>query len=386
MTPKPSIWIDPVRNRKGKVTSWRVCWRIPGMGRGSKNTGPLKPHAEAEKRKLEEQAWEGKLQLRPRSGEYSFAELLARFETDRRPDLSKRTWEIYQTAAAKFRAKLGAEFPIAQFDLDQAAKLKSYLSGELGLERNTVSLTLRHLSAIFSYGVRPLKWITDHGLLDLEIPSYRRNSKIIQPDWLRDLVKYAPARARAPMWILPHVGMRPGELINLQHPQLDRAASYAKVMRHVDLGLGSDWDRKTKNEVHVPIDAGMWRWFGPVKESGWVFEGYNQTDPQERTRQFAKDWRRARRAANEARARDGRPPIPEITPHHSKHTFVTRALEAGLRPQVVADITGTNLQTLIRTYRAIINRAPISEAGHVTFGEAPISAPTLPQQGAGAVG
>jgi integrase len=380
MTPKPSVWIEPVRNRKGKVTSWRVGWRIPGVGRGSINTGPRKPHAEAKKRELEEQAWEGKLQLKPRSGDRTFAELVARFETDRRSNLSTRTWEIYETAVAKFKAKFGADFPIAQFDLDRASELKGYLIKDLGLAKNTVSITLRHLSAILSYGVRPLHWITNNALLDIEIPAYRRGGKVIQPDWLRDLVKYAPRRAQAPMWLEPHVGMRPGELINLQHPQLERSTGYVKVMRHVDLGLGSDWDRKTKNEVHVPVAADMWPWFGPAKESGWVFEGYHQTDPQERTRQFAKDWRRARKAANAQREKEGRPPIPVVTPHHSKHTFVTRALEAGRKPQVVADITGTNLQTLIRTYRHIINKAPISEAGHVTFGAAPIPAPTLPQQ------
>jgi hypothetical protein len=50
MTPKPSVWIDPVRNRKGKITSWRVAWRIPGVGRDSENTGPIKEHAERKKR------------------------------------------------------------------------------------------------------------------------------------------------------------------------------------------------------------------------------------------------------------------------------------------------------------------------------------------------
>jgi hypothetical protein len=155
--------------------------------------------------------------------------------------------------------------------------------------------------------------------------------------------------------------MRPGELINLQQPQLDHAAGYVKVMRHQDLGLESTWDRKTKNEVHVPIDAALWPYFG-AGAAGWVFEGYNQRDPRERVKQLSRDWRRALRKANASRAAAGKPLIPDISPHDCKHTFVTRALEAGRPPQQVADITGTNLATLMRNYRHIINRAPRSAA------------------------
>jgi integrase len=378
VTPKPSVWIEPVKNREKRTTSWRVRWAIPGVGRGALNTGPLKDHARRKLRELQEKAWEGKLQLRAVSGGRAWSELVERFKADHAGNLSPRTVEIYDYAIREFDAALGKDFPIALFDLEHAAKLKARLSGERGLKPNTASIILRHLRAILNHAVRPLKWISDHGLLDLEIPRYQRGGKIIQADWLRDIVAHAPKRAKAPTWLLPHTGMRSGELINLQHPQLDRTRGYVRVMRHGAIGVESGWDRKTRNEVHVPIAPELWRYFGPARDSGWVFPGFNQTDTRQRTVQLALDWRRALRSANAARAREGRPPIPNITPHHSKHTFATMFLEAGGSIQRLSDITGTRAETLLRTYRHIISRAPISETSRVSFGAAP--SPTLPQQ------
>jgi integrase len=384
MTPKPSVWIEPVRNRARRVTSWRVCWRVPGLGRGALNTGPIKEHAAQKARELERQAWEGKLQLRARQGEHTWAQLVERFKGDHAGNVSPRTWEVYEYAIREFDAELGRDFPIALFDLDQAAKLKARLTGARKLKPNSVSIVLRHVRAVLNHAVRPLKWISDHGLLDLEIPRYQRGGVIIQADWLHDLVEHAPARAKAPTWLLPHTGMRSGELINLQHPQLDRTHSYVRVMRHGAMGVESGWERKTRNEVHVPIAPELWPHFGPQAAAGWVFPGYNQRDPRQRTVQLALDWRRALIDANRARAAAGKPPIPRLTPHHCKHTFATMFLEAGGSIQRLSDITGTRAETLLRTYRHIISRAPVSETSRVSFGrspiQAPIPAPALPQQ------
>lgn len=377
---KPTVWIEKVRARRGRrVTSYRVRWKVGGRLAGSENCGPNRSHAEQRRTKIEEALWAGKLHIRQPDAGKTWADLWARYERDHRREVSDRTWsEFYESAQRELKALYGADLPLLVFDVDKAQALLDRLGTPKpegrGLAPNTVSMRMRFLSAIVSYAVRPLKWMTENPILDVKVPKYRRGGRVIQPAELELIVQHAPARARAPLWLLPQTGMRPGELINLQQQQLDRARGYVRVMRHAELGIGTDWQRKTLAEVHVPIRADLWPLFGPAAKAGWVFPGY-AADPRERGNQLAKDCRKACRAAE--RAAGLAPDSLRITPHHSKHTYCTAFLEAGGNIQDLSKITGTRAETLLRVYRHIVSRAPLSETARVNFGALP--APAQPQ-------
>lgn len=308
---------------------------------------------------LQSDAEDVRLGLKKPVAHHTWGELAAEYERTSRAELQPSTWKSWHKPTidhfTKFLSKQSHGLS-TNIRLINSSLVKDFRYS-LTLAPNTISGFGRHLAAIFNYAIKPLRWISDNPCDSVPWPKYVPTGQVIEDDILHLLVKYARARLRPLIWIDSHSGARSGELVNLDHSQLNRDRGDIMISRHSKRSVR--WQPKTAaSERRVPIHKELWPLFGPARSQGPVFD-YTGT-PKDKVNRVSKDFREARRAVQEHFRKAGKPElasaIETITFHDLKHTFCTAYLEHGGTTAKLSEITGTSEATLKKTYAHLLGR------------------------------
>lgn len=370
-------WVDGKRRRHREP--WTRYWK--------------KAHQKSQE--LLGDAEDVKLGLRKAAPARDWGQLRAEYERFSRGELRPRTWSGWHKPmldhfsrylkehAQGESTRLGAV--TTKFVTDFRYHLESpAAAGGRGLARNSVGGYGRHLTAVFNYAIRTLKWISENPCVGVPWPKYEPTGRDLEDDVLTAVMTHARDRLRALIWIDRHSGARSGELVNLDHRQLNRAGSYLTIVMHKRRGIRGGWQPKTAASTRqVPILPDLWPLFGPAKKDGAVFDGYTGT-PDEKVNQVSKDFRRARKAAIAAAIERGDQDLAtrlaDATFHDVKHTFCTDYLVKGGSTAKLSEITGTSEATLKKTYSHLLGKVTLADMSIISRGPLPKLPPSVEPQ------
>lgn len=311
----------------------------------------------------------------------TWGQLAAEYERYSRATMRPKTWNGWHrptinafTAFLKEEAA-GAETPLSLIATATAKDFCFWLT-DLGRAQNTVSAYGRHLSAIFNYGIRSLKWISENPCTEAPWPTAESTGTPIADPAIVAIVEHARSRLRPLVWIGRHTGMRVGEIVNLDKVQLDRVRSSASVVAHRRLKVRGSWQPKTRQSTRqVPILPDLWPLLGTPGTEGPVFPEYAALKPNERTSAVGKDFRIARELACAAALKRGDAQLAAqlegVTFHDLKHSFCTEMLARGETTAKLSEITGTSEATLKRTYAHLVGRVTAKDLERISLGALP---------------
>lgn len=360
-----------IEDRKGpRGTRYRAVleWRV--AGKPKKFKAPWTRYwkrAQAKKLQLLAEAEDVKLGLKAAAPLRTWGALAAEYERYSLADKEAATWQNWDKPALRhFGAYLdkhgrGPLTPLPAITTEMVLGFRHYLEDAAGpgLAPNTVAGYGRHLTACFNYAIKPLRWLSTNPCADVPWPKYVPTGQVIPDDLLDVILAHARRRLRPLAWLDRHSGARSGELVNLDHRQLDHAARCVRIYRRPRRGRASAWRPKTERSSRlIPILPEHWTLFGPARDEGPVFDAYTGT-PKEKVNAVARDFRDAVKAllaatpAGTERA-DLRERVAGISFHDIKHTFCTDFLVRRGTTAKLAELTGTSEATLKKVYAHLL--------------------------------
>lgn len=165
--------------------------------------------------------------------------------------------------------------------------------------------------------------------------------------------------------VMMRTGLRGGELLGLKWSDIDKEKKVLYIRRTLkEDGHGGFFEDTPKTRASVrdiPLTANVMR----MLEEQRVFWGFKITGIGKTNERYlfcndhggplpACETRREMRTIIDAIRADGYD-FPDITPHSLRHTFATRAIEAGMNPQVLKTILGhSKLATTMDLYSHVM--------------------------------
>lgn len=213
---KPNIWLTEFEGKKGKT--YRVVWRVKSINRKYDSRGFGDNKEAAERFKDEKRA---ALHRQPAigsiSGNVTFSQFASIYLATARQDIALTTITNFDNPAIRdFGAVYGA-FLMPKIHKLHLADFKTRLYGELKYKRNTVSMRLRALKALFSYA-KEMGVIETVPFPKKFIPDFEFNGRYLTTDILNaaleKLIVGHPLMYRVCLFLL-YTGLRRHEVVGL---------------------------------------------------------------------------------------------------------------------------------------------------------------------------
>lgn len=160
--------------------------------------------------------------------------------------------------------------------------------------------------------------------------------KAYSKDELKRMLEAAKGHGRFYLWMLmaQYMGMRPGEINQLERARIDFEAGVITLKRK---------DTKTNTgrriPIHPKVEAKLAEQYLAAKDSPYLFPNRNDRSRPMDPTGFKKIWY----AVAEKAGVDGRM-------YDFRHTFITHAIAQGLSPAAVGMMTGTSLKMIEKYY------------------------------------
>ena len=146
--------------------------------------------------------------------------------------------------------------------------------------------------------------------------------------------------------VMLRTGMRKGEMQGLKYPDIDRKANVIHVRRTLKYiehhGYIEDTPKTRTSTRDIPLTAAILEHI-EAQRNYWGFKVVNMNQYifcNERGEAMSRERIQAEIDRIIKRIRAAGHDFPRITSHVFRHTFATRAIEAGMRPQVLKTILG----------------------------------------------
>lgn len=265
----------------------------------------------------------------------------------RRPDCGAEMVEFYCGVLDRFAAWIGADTEVRAVGDDDAERYATSLgarsAGTFNKAMNALSLAWRVLgpSAGLSDGTDPWKGI-----------ARKRTDAHVRRPLTRDetdaLLAAADGEMRTLVAVCLYTGLRLGDACQFRWEDIRDGAAYV---------LTSKRDRR----VAIPIHPALRNILGERRAGGFIMPGMAaryRDAKQGRSNVSRSVMRLFRRCGIETsvKAVNGRL-RPDATAHSLRHTFVTRAVEAGVPPHVVQAIVGHSSAVMTERYTHLSDEA-----------------------------